>query len=134
MRKILAAVVGIMMGIMMMGVPVMAAGSVCPEGCVHVSILKPNGNECVCPDSNGSYIKWIIKRVVNILTGAVLAAAVIGIVISGIQYATAGGNEQQMVKAKNRMIQIAIGLLVWIFMWALLNWLIPGFNGTEAGL
>ena len=138
MKRILAAVMGIMMSAMMVGAPVMAADASCNDGCVHVGVLGDvvgaDENGCVCDDGNGTLIKTIIRWIVNILTGAVVAAAVIGMAIAGIQYTTAGGNEQQMVKSKNRIIQIAIGLAIWIFMWAALNWLIPGFNGTEAGL
>jgi type IV secretory pathway VirB2 component (pilin) len=63
----------------------------------------------------------------SILVGVL---AVIGIVIVGIQYMTAGGNEEQTRKAKRRLFEIVIGIVAYILMYALLKWLLPGF--TEA--
>lgn len=137
MKRILAAVMGIMMNVAMVGAPAMAVqiGTTCDPAadkkcnCVTTGLFGE-----VCDKGDGQAIRDIIKLIVNILTGAVVAAAVIGMAIAGIQYTTSGGNEQQMVKSKNRIVQIAIGLAIWIFMWAALNWLIPGFNGSQAGL
>ena len=124
MKKILAAVVGILAVVgMNIGflTPVWAA---CGAGCVETSIL---GGGCVCDSGgNGQPIFDILNLILNIMTGLVGAAAVIGIVISGIQYTTSSGDEAKMVKAKNRIIQIVIGLVVWALMWAVLNWLMPG--------
>ena len=138
MKKVFTTILSIIMGAMMVTAPAMAIGTSCTPNpddpkntcnCVNTSLFGE-----VCDNGDGQAIRDIIKMVVNILTGGVLAAAIIGMVISGIQYTTAGGNEQQMVKAKNRIVQIAIGLAIWIFMWAALNWLIPGFKGSEFGL
>ncbi|MBQ8156581.1 hypothetical protein IJ101_02225 [Candidatus Saccharibacteria bacterium] len=72
----------------------------------------------------------ILTTVVDIMSILVGVLAVIGIVIVGIQYMTAGGNEEQTRKAKRRLFEIVIGIVAYILMYALLKWLLPGF--TEA--
>lgn len=92
-------------------------------------IAKAMGAECEgystallpCTDIYG-----ILAIVLNVLTAAVGVAAVIGIVIAGIQYMSSSGDPATMTKAKNRIVQVVIGLVAWGLMWAFLNWLIPG--------
>lgn len=126
MKKIMAVFLGMMMlfGLATATVPQEAYAS--DDTCVYVTIL----NEEVCSNNeelgkkNGIYI--VLSIVLDVLMAGVGVAAVIGIAISGVQYLTAGGNEAQMVKAKNRIIQVVIGLVIWALMWAGLNWLVPG--------
>lgn len=82
-------------------------------------------------EGNGAGIKCVVLVVVNILSVLVGIVGVIGIVIVGIQYLTAGGNEEQTRKAKRRLFEIVIGLIAFVLMSALLNWLLPGFNATN---
>ncbi len=76
----------------------------------------------------GEGIKCIILTIVNILSVLVGIVGVIGIVIVGIQYLTAGGNEEQTRKAKRRLFEIVIGIALYILIAALLNWLLPNFS------
>lgn len=121
MKKILVAVAGILAVVGLnfgMLTPVWA-----DDHCVDTSII--NGDK-YCDDGTGSGIASILNWLLTFLTGLVGVAAVIGMVISGIQYMASSGDEAKMVKAKNRIVQIVIGLVVWALMWAVLNWLIPG--------
>ena len=68
----------------------------------------------------------ILNLVVKVMIYAIGALGAVGIVIAGIQYLTAGGNEAQVTKAKNRLIQVVIGLVAYGLMTTLLNFLIPG--------
>ena len=70
----------------------------------------------------------ILGLAIDILTIGIGAAAVIGIIISGIQYATASGAPATVTKAKNRLFQILIGLLVYGVFYGLMRWLVPGWN------
>lgn len=101
----------------------------CPDG-VRTSIL--GGGECYTDDGKGSGIFDILAVVLNVMTIGVGVLGVLGIVISGIQYLTARDNEAQMAKAKQRIFEVALGLLVYAAMYALLQWLLPGgiFNGS----
>lgn len=96
----------------------------CGEGEVYTSII--GGGGCVSIEENGGNIFNILNIILTVLTYGVGIAGTLGIVISGIQYLTARDNEQQMVKAKSRLINIIIGLAAYAFMWAFLQWLIPG--------
>ena len=57
---------------------------------------------------------------------------VIGISVVGIQYLTAGGSEEKTRKAKQRMLEIVIGLAVYAVMYAVLSWLLPNFNNSSS--
>ena len=76
-------------------------------------------------------INGVLNLVVNILTIGVGILGVVGITIVGIQYLTAGGNEEKTRTAKRRLFEIVIGLAVYAVMYALLNWLGVG-AGTGA--
>ncbi len=93
------------------------------------AFAEETGSECVETALFGSYcdgIWGILAIVLNVLMIGVGAAGVIGLVIAGIQYATASGDPGQMTKAKSRITQIVIGLVAFGLMWAFLEWLIPG--------
>lgn len=131
-RKLSLAIVTIFMGGFLTAAPVFAE---CPEGCVPVSIIGnatgTNGENCNCPTgSNGEAggIEGTLKLVVNIMSVGVGILAAIGIAVVGIQYITAGGNEEQTRKAKRRMFEIVIGVLAYVLLYALLSWLLPGFR------
>ena len=62
------------------------------------------------------------------MTVGVGILGVIGITIVGIQYLTAGGNEEKTRKAKRRMFEIVIGLVVYVVFYAFLKWLMPAMK------
>ena len=71
-------------------------------------------------------VEYLLALVINVLSGLVGALAVLGMVFSGYQYMTSAGDPSKMAKAKSRIVQIVIGLIVLAVMWAVLNWLVPG--------
>ena len=83
---------------------------------------------CSCDNGNGSSVLHILNLVVDILTIGVGVLGVIGITVVGIQYLTAGGNEEKTRKAKRRMLEIIIGLVAYVLIYAVLNWLVPNFR------
>ena len=135
MKKILFSILAIFMGSIMVFTPVFAT---CPEGTTPVSILDNVGNtvisedgeKCV-EDENGSTIMNILKAVVDIMSVGIGILGVIGISVSGVQYLTAGGNEEQTRKAKRRIFEIVLGLIVYVMIYTILVWLLPGFNGIN---
>lgn len=72
-------------------------------------------------------VMGVLMIAIDVLTIGIGAAAVAGIVISGIQYMTASGDPAGVTKAKRRLIEIVIGLLVYGVFYAFLRWLIPNF-------
>ena len=86
-----------------------------------------------CGDDNKGatgfcHILDILKEVLTIGIGIL---GVIGILFVGVQYLTAGGNEEKVRKSKKRMFHIIIGLVFYVLMVALANFLLPG--GTFCG-
>ena len=81
---------------------------------------------CVGGDSDGNGVFTVLNVILNVLTWGIGIAGTLGIVITGIQYMTAKDDVAQMAKAKNRLIQIVIGLAIYAVMWAFLQWLLPG--------
>ncbi len=73
-------------------------------------------------------IKGLLLLVANILVYGLGVAAVIGVVWAGVLYLTARDSEAQITKAKTRLLEVAIGVVAWAVMFALLQWLIPGFS------
>ena len=122
MRKIVMWVAGLLVGAgMFFATTNVAMAAAKGKNCVQTTLWGE-----VCEDETGSGIYKVLQSVVDVLTAGVGVAAVIGVIIAGIQYMTAAGNEAQMAKSKSRIIQIVIGLLLWALMWAGLQWLIPG--------
>jgi len=76
----------------------------------------------------GDGIWGILELAIDVLTVGIGAAAVIGIIISGIQYMTASGDPAAITKAKNRIFEILLGILVYGIFYGLMKWLIPGWN------
>lgn len=77
-------------------------------------------------DSDGQkLVNWINDAVnlLSALTGVVITGSIIA---AGIQYSTAGGNPQAAAAAKKRVSNAATALLAFVFMYAFLQWIVPG--------
>ncbi len=68
----------------------------------------------------------LLKWGVNILSGAVLVAAVIVLIIGAIQYSASGGDPNGVKAAKTKITNVLIGIVAYIFLYSFLQWLIPG--------
>lgn len=76
---------------------------------------------------DGEGIICIINLVVDIMTVGVGILSVIGITVVGIQYLTAGGSEERTKKAKRRLLEIVIGVGLYVVLYVVLKWLLPRF-------
>ena len=90
-------------------------------GGVNTSIIN-----CDNDSSNGGGIFGILLIILNVLTFGIGIAGTLGIVIAGVMYLTARDNEAQVVKAKNMLLNVVIGLAAYALLWAFLQWIIPG--------
>ncbi|MBR3368853.1 hypothetical protein IKG45_03655 [Candidatus Saccharibacteria bacterium] len=97
-------------------------------GAPEMVILK------MCQNTSGSgTITCVLNLVVNIMTYGIGVLGVVGIVLSGIQYITSQGDPAKMTKAKNRIIQVVIGLVIYAVMYSALVFLVPGFSTDIMG-
>ena len=79
-----------------------------------------------CSGGGDAGIWYIINLALNILTGMIGLLAVIGIILSGIQYTTSAGDVAKTTKAKRRIFEIVLGVIAYLVLYAILQFLIPG--------
>ena len=89
----------------------------------------------VCDDCHGSAIMQILTSVAAYMAGAVVILAVLGVIVAGYMYMTSAGNPTTQAKAKARISQIAIGLVLFSLMNVLIQFLLPSglLNPTSGG-
>jgi hypothetical protein len=80
---------------------------------------------CTGSDCSGLINKYV-NPFIKLLTWIVGIAVVISIIVGGIQYASAGGDPGKVVAARKRITNSIVGLLAYLFMFAFLQWLLPG--------
>jgi hypothetical protein len=91
--------------------------------------ISVGGSNCVAIGSAGLQSNAIfvyttnVLKVISALAGIATAG---GFIWGGILYITARANAGQVEKAKMVMINSVIGLLLFIFMYAILQFLVPG--------
>lgn len=78
-----------------------------------------------CNDDEGG-IWHLLNLAVNIVSIGIGILGVIGVSVAGIQFLTAKGNPEQTKKAKNRILQIVIGLALYAGIFVIAQWLLPG--------
>lgn len=64
--------------------------------------------------------------IIRFLSAGVGVVVMLMIVISGIQYITSSGNPDAVAGAKKRLTNAVLALVLFIFMAAILNFLVPG--------
>lgn len=87
---------------------------------VPLEPLPPIGNTQPATDLSG-YLQWVFALGISIAG----IAAVVSIVIAGIQYITAYGNASAIGSAKERIRQALYGLLLAICAWLILYTINP---------
>lgn len=86
---------------------------------VGTTILK-------CDGAGENPITRVFVEIFEFIAVGVGIITVAGIIFGGIKYATANGNTSQAEQGITTIVNAVIGLLLFIFMYALLNWLVPG--------
>ncbi|MBR3322352.1 hypothetical protein IKG05_01795 [Candidatus Saccharibacteria bacterium] len=144
MKKILSGMIAVVLGaLLVMGGSVYADDTTsntstntesctCEDGRAGTrpkTAIIGNGTSTGCECGGGEGVKSILNLVVDIMTVGVGILGVIGITVVGIQYLTAGGNEEKTRKSKRRMFEIVIGLVAYVLIYAALKWLLPSFGG-----
>ena len=80
-----------------------------------------------CSDGkDGKSLISLLTTVLSVITAGVTVLGIFGVTIAGIQYATARDNESQVVAAKKRILEVVIGLALWILFGIVLNYFMLG--------
>ncbi len=79
-----------------------------------------------CPEDgdNGDAIVELFKFVVNLMAAGVVVAGTIGIIVCSIMWMTARENENQVRKAKTRLVEVVIGMVLFIMIDLVINMLL----------
>ena len=67
-----------------------------------------------------------LNQIINFLSAGVGVVVTISVVIAGIQYTTSRGDPQRTGAAVKRLWSAGLAIFLYVFGWAILNWLIPG--------
>lgn len=100
------------------------------DGDALLQPLELNNNASADYDAEAAVkdnpIYQLLLTFINFLTAGVGLVVTTLVVVGGLQYMTAGGNPQKTQAAIVRISNALIGLVLYIFMFAILQWLIPG--------
>jgi len=112
-----------------------ASGATPSGGCtLTTGLQKPKPctgiYDCTGVDSNtclkyNPMIQWI-RFLINVLSALIGVIVIIMVTLAGIQYSSAADNPQGVQAAKKRIENVLVGLVAYIFLYAFLQWLIPG--------
>lgn len=122
MKKYCTKISTFIIGSLLMLMPLLSTGPVFADdgdNCVDTTFF---GRQC-----GSAGIISVLKVIVNVMSAGIVALAIVGIVISGVQYLTAGGNEEQIKKSKRRIFEIVIGIAAYALLYGFLSWLLPDF-------
>lgn len=76
--------------------------------------------------TDGAPIVKYLNKFID-FAGAGVGIVIVGVIIvGGIQYTTSGDNPTAVAAAKARIANGALAFLTFLFMWALLQWVVPG--------
>jgi hypothetical protein len=131
-RKIALALTALVLGVATIAMPAPAMASDGPsqhsetthtDGTAKTAILK----SCAKDDGKGGGILCLLRQGLDILSWIVGALGFAALVFVGFQYLTAGDNEEQIKKAKRRIVEIVIGVALFLLANVIVQWL----TGTD---
>lgn len=88
-----------------------------------------SGSSNQCPTDQPktcAFVQTYINPFIKLLTAAVGIFATISIVYAGIMYATSADDPSVVTKAKKRIFETILGVVAYVFLFAFINYLIPG--------
>jgi hypothetical protein len=104
----------------------------CPQGQVHPKDWNGDiDNNSCCPGTgNPTAMQCLLSKyinpVVNLLAAGLGVIVVASVISGGIQYSSAGGDPGKVAAAKGRIANSLLALAGFVFLYAFLQWVIPG--------
>lgn len=80
----------------------------------------------VCDTCDGKAIYSLLAAIIRTLAIGVGILAVIGIIVTGILYLKSSGNAVKKLRARSRLINVGIGIIIYIILFGIAEFLIPG--------
>ena len=80
----------------------------------------------VCDDGGCDLIANYVNPSIRLLSALVGLVAAISLIMGGIQYSASTGDPQKTSAAKSRISKTILGLIIYAFLYAFLNFLVPG--------
>lgn len=109
--------------------PTTYAKSVCEmKGQVSDEVYRAAG----CGDNKGE-LKNVVITIINAIIAVSGIVAVIFVIVGGINYMTSTGEPQKTKKAKDTILYACIGLVITALSFAIVNFVISGLIGGQAG-
>ncbi|MGZ6004948.1 MAG: hypothetical protein ACXWLH_02240 [Candidatus Saccharimonadales bacterium] len=87
------------------------------------SDIKANAQ--VGSDQHCGILDYLVKAI-NVLSALVGLVVISVIIVSGIQFSAAGNDPQKVASARGHIVNAILALIVFIFMYAFLQWVVPG--------
>lgn len=75
---------------------------------------------------------WYIKTIINVVLGMVGIIAVVVIIIGGISFITSQGDPGKVTKARNTILYGAVGVVVALLAFAIVNFVLNSHNSSSA--
>ena len=105
---------------------VVIAGIVVAQPALAASCAGAYKSVISCDGEGSTALINIVKQVIQILTAGVGVAAVGAVIFGAVLYTTSEGSPDKVKKAREIWTNTAIGLLMFAFMVAITNFIIPG--------
>ncbi len=126
MNKIKAKVISIM-AIMLLSLGLAPALSSTSTYAISPFGACGGSSSSVCAGSDDNLMK-IVRNIINTLLFLVGVIAVIVIIVSGIRFVTANGNQDQVTSARNGIIYSCVGLAVSLMAYAIVYFIIDNIG------
>jgi hypothetical protein len=78
------------------------------------------------PGSAPDLVALYLNPAINLFSSLVGVVVVISIIVGGIQYSMSAGDPQKAARAKGRIMNALIALVAYAFLWAFLQFIVPG--------
>ena len=104
--------------------PTTASAAKC--GGVETSIISCDQNSDKPTSVEQTGVWGLLILVINIMTAGVGVLALVGFVYGAVLYTSAGGNPEQVKKARTVFTNVVIGVIAFGVMFTLLNFIVPG--------
>ena len=97
-------------------------GGLAIPNCGGTEEFTCSGEGCLAKNPIMVWISFFI----NVAAALVGVGAVIMVIVAGLQYSASRDNPQVIQSAKQKLVNVLIGVAAFIFLWAFLQWIVPG--------